>query len=605
MDSAASCALADFVCHIAAQLATSPLLVGYGEWLTAHTAAMQQLHLSSCLQQDVVAVWRECVCEPLALLRPAQPMIVLIDAIDVSDFHAPESTDSLSSFLNKYTALLPSWLRLVVGVRTDAVERHLTAVSSRRLSLDDVHVDERVWRDCHSYVQWRVHSSPGRLRECLSAINRSSTPGDDEPIHHFATHLVSVSGGSMLYIRLTLDLIECGALHLKSQSYSALPVSLAEVYMLMFNLRHTTLSTYERVSSIYAVLIASVRPLTLHTVWSICNASRSDEPMDWTEFVDRYTHIRDMLVDNGDNGVTIVYPSLRDWLTRRQDGTSTKFLADIRLANVFTNCLCHWMNCSTGHLLIALWMSRRADPLSTDELFELGHHLLKAHPFRHVRSSGRDTPNQTAVDAPMSASLMTSTFSGMSIVATVPPPTTATGRDCQLHWIQQAAGALLPTALCSQRNLAAPNTKVCTKYVYIAMYVQVSRLLLLAGADAQASIATTTGGVQPLLCAASARGAADLCSLLIEFAPDAIDRRDSVNGRTPLMFAARSGHLDVVQILHQHSADVRECAVHAHAHPHPISVDVARCRRLHSATTRRRRRSHECGVVPVTVCMAE
>lgn len=173
-------------------------------------------------------------------------------------------------------------------------------------------------------------------------------------------------------------------------------------------------------------------------------------------------------------------------------------------------------NCRQGHMLLALWLSRRGG-LRADEMLELGHHLLKAHPYKHLRPM---------VDSVASSGLIT-------------PPAVAgvSGRDCQLVWIQQSAKDL-PRALCSDRNVAFPNTKV-------------SRLLLLAGASPDAAL----DDGQPLLCRAAAAGQGDFCALLIEFDAD-VDIVEPSKSRSPLMLAAAAGHLDVVQILHQHGASV-------------------------------------------------
>jgi len=44
-----------------------------------------------------------------------------------------------------------------------------------------------------------------------------------------ASHVATLSAGSMLYARLVLDLIEHGPLVLKGSSYRVVPVNLAEV----------------------------------------------------------------------------------------------------------------------------------------------------------------------------------------------------------------------------------------------------------------------------------------------------------------------------------------------------------------------------------------
>lgn len=74
------------------------------------------------------------------------------------------------------------------------------------------------------------------------------------------------------------------------------------------------------------------------------------------------------LVKRLDNTYMFFHPSFREWLIRRDEGESTKFLCDLRL----------------GHAAIAYRLSRLQAPLDGDKALELGHHILKAHVYRSV-----------------------------------------------------------------------------------------------------------------------------------------------------------------------------------------------------------------------------
>lgn len=74
------------------------------------------------------------------------------------------------------------------------------------------------------------------------------------------------------------------------------------------------------------------------------------------------------LVKRLDNTYMFFHPSFREWLMRRDEGESTKFLCDLRL----------------GHAAIAYRLSRLQAPLDGDKALELGHHILKAHVYRGV-----------------------------------------------------------------------------------------------------------------------------------------------------------------------------------------------------------------------------
>lgn len=99
------------------------------------------------------------------------------------------------------------------------------------------------------------------------------------------------------------------------------------------------------------------------------------------------------LVKRLDNTYMFFHPSFREWLMRRDDGESTKFLCDLRL----------------GHAAIAFRLSRLQAPLDGEKALELGHHILKAHVYRGV------TPNWPSRDLQVSLTVVRSTIENLFI----------------------------------------------------------------------------------------------------------------------------------------------------------------------------------------------
>lgn len=64
----------------------------------------------------------------------------------------------------------------------------------------------------------------------------------------FFFYLQGLARGSFLFVKLTLDLVERGSLVAKSASFKVLPVTLAQIYLLHFNLRFPTVSSFQTVS---------------------------------------------------------------------------------------------------------------------------------------------------------------------------------------------------------------------------------------------------------------------------------------------------------------------------------------------------------------------
>ena len=133
----------------------------------------------------------------------------------------------------------------------------------------------------------------------------------------------------------------------------------------------------------------------------------------------RFSNLTSFLVRRADDTVMFIHPTFREWLYKRRDSESQKFVCDPR----------------NGHAAIALRMSRIEAPLNPDRTLDLGHHILKAHLYKSIVSS--------------------------SSTSSIPP------RDLQAIWVALSTEDL-SLALGSVRNVASPNTKV-------------SRLLLLAG----------------------------------------------------------------------------------------------------------------------------
>ncbi len=133
-------------------------------------------------------------------------------------------------------------------------------------------------------MDYRLNSSNVlRHQVCVT----SGLPENADPIGHFAQHLVTVAKGNLLYIRLTLDLLERGQLRLKSANYSVLPVSLPEVFLLMFNLKFASILAFEKVLPVLSVMLAALRPLTAKQLFEILNSGKTEDYLTWEDFCDR------------------------------------------------------------------------------------------------------------------------------------------------------------------------------------------------------------------------------------------------------------------------------------------------------------------------------
>jgi ankyrin repeat protein len=512
-DNSVTCLVGDWVHSLAAQLAQAPALAAYHELLSTDHSLRTRLSLPQCTTDPHTAL-TQGVLGPLAILRQAgkisgENCIVLIDGLCNSQFHRPDYGDTLAAFVARHLESFPTWLKLVVTVRSDKAEtvKDLPFLTLRM----DGESDERPRQDLSEFVFKRISSSESLLANITPASGRPVGEGPQARLKSFQKHLADAAKGCFLFVKLTLDLIERGHLVLKSSSFNLLPLSLSEVFLLEFNLKFPSLQSFRQVSDILSVALAALQPLTMVDIHQTVSALSVGPAPSWTQFLESFRALEGYLVARRDQSVMFFHPLFREWLIRRGEAEPDKFVCDPR----------------TGHAALALRISRQGAPVDGERTLELTHHLLKAHLYRHS-------------------------------TAAVP------SRDLQSQWIGLATEEV-SEALGHPSNLAIPNMKVSrllllsgaspdfiTPILGKAPLLCVSAhhghtdmvsLLLEFGADIAA---TNKQGVPALGLAAAAGRLETVCRLVESGAM--VSQRDAA-GACPLVLAARAGHLACLEQL--------------------------------------------------------
>ncbi|XP_043518370.1 protein TANC2 isoform X2 [Frieseomelitta varia] len=516
-DNNSTCLVPDLIHSLAAQLCQAPQLISYREYLLSEPHIQGSLSQRECTVDPDLALSRGII-EPLSTLKktnrlPDINMVILIDAVCEAEYHRPDRGDTIASFLTRHAPNFPSWLKIVCTVRTHLLEC-AKQLPYTRVSLDRAPNDNtcnNVTRDLSDYIGYRLAQSPAIQTNVTASVNGKAESSCSANQMRFASHLLALARGSFLFAKLTLDLIESGHLVAKSASYKVLPVSLAQIFQLHFNLRFPTTTSFDKVQPLLAVCLAALYPLTLPEIFYSVNSLNTNHFVSWEDFLQRFKMLSGFLVKRLDNTYMFFHPSFREWLIRRDEGESTKFLCDLRL----------------GHAAIAYRLSRLQAPLDGDKALELGHHILKAHVYRSV--------------APCWPS-----------------------RDLQAIWLASSTECV-SSALCTLRNIYSPNVKVSrllllagaspnhvTEYLgnapALCMYahegsVEMVSLLLEFGADVEL---TNSQGYTALSLAA-ARGHCDVVRRLA--AAGASLGHTDMAGQCPLVHAARYGRLSVVGYL--------------------------------------------------------
>ncbi|XP_020801973.1 protein TANC2 isoform X4 [Drosophila serrata] len=513
-DANLTCQVPDFVHSLAAQLCQAPQLTAYRDYLLSEPHLQDILSVRECIA-DAERVMKLAILEPLAQLHragkiPAKVAVILVDALCEAEYHRPDHGHTIASFLAQLTPHFPAWLKLVATVRTQMLEL-VKAPSYTQVTLDSWASSQALQQDMLDYIGARLADSP-EIRMNIGGGGQNSQAGS-QPQAKFVSHLQSLSRGSMLYTKLILDLIGRGQLVIKSSSYKVLPVSLAQIFLLHFNLRFPTARSFEQAAPILNVCLAALYPLTLDEIYYSMEAlGHGREALSWPDFMQRFKLLDGFLIKRLDNTYMFFHSSLREWLMRRDEGESSKFLCDARL----------------GHAAIAFRLSRLQAPLSPQLTLELGHHMLKAHLYGGITQ------------------------------ALLSP------RDLQSYWLAGAADNI-SSSLGALRNVYSPNLKVSrlvllagaspnhrTDYMGGAPILCIAAhegilpmvsLLLEFGADVGL---TNSQGCTPLILAAM-RGHCDVVRPLVA-AGSSLGQLD-ITQRCALVHAARMGHLSVVKYL--------------------------------------------------------
>ncbi|XP_050348553.1 protein TANC2 isoform X1 [Nymphalis io] len=508
-DNNSTCLVGEFVHSLAAQLCQAPRLQAYREYLLSEPHLLACLSLKECIADPDLAFLRGII-EPLIILRKngsidSTNSIILVDGLCEAEYHRPDHGYTIASFLTRHVPEMPSWLKIVATIRTQFLE--LTKqLPYTRLGLDE---SDNVHKDLLEYFNARVQAAP------IIETNIKSSTGKTEGVHNsvmkFAQYVLHLSQGSFLFLKLILDLLERSHIVVKSTNYKVVPISLAQIFLLQFNLRFPTVQSFEKVTHILSVCLAALYPLTLVEIYYSVNSLLVDTFLPWEEFCHRFESLSDFLVKRIDNTYMFFHPSFREWLIRRDDNESSKFLCDLR----------------AGHCGIAFRLSRVQAPLDPEKSMELGHHILKAHMYRNMG------PAQLGL-CPRDLQAMMVASSSANVGEAV-----ANLRNIYTPNVKVSRLMLLAGGSPNQITDCLGNAPLLCMYAYQGIISMVG-LLIEFGADLEM---TNSQGCSALSLACQ-RGHTDVARMLIASGAS-LSHTDTAE-QTPLVHAAKNGHRDTV-----------------------------------------------------------
>ncbi|CAD5222211.1 unnamed protein product [Bursaphelenchus xylophilus] len=482
-----TCGIPEFIQNLASYLRANPAMKDYNDLIEENDDLLQLLEgENEALKLSPIKLFTKLIVEPLNLVdkldsKPDTAMIV-VDAIDEAEFHRNENGESISWLIRECHHLLPPWIRWILTASTENIP--FAGAEARSLWIDDMELDERVARDMRLLVDYRLTTNPQLEKRICE--QRPQSP--NQVLCDFVDEIVQRAKGNALFIILLMDIIENDLIQMRNTTLSLLPQDLNQLYLLYFNCIFTSLQQFHAASTVMSVILASLRPLTFERLLKIMNSGNANYGLSPKELENRLYLLSPFVCKLSTGAYVQCHNSLREWLLHGSNHTD--YLINVRY----------------GHLLHGLYYTRKGDS-TPEDLFELGHHLLKANPHKYM-------PPDMAPEMP-------------------------TGRDAQVLWIQRCAGTKVQSALLYQRNVFYPNNKV-------------TRLLLMAGA--QTNIFWHENQ-EPLLCSYARSGNLILLQLLIHYGVE-VNCCSRSTGMSPLMHAVRENHKEAVKLLLEAGVDI-------------------------------------------------
>ncbi|XP_035378908.1 ankyrin repeat domain-containing protein 50 [Electrophorus electricus] len=344
-----------FVLALVEQLRESPLLPpSYSHMLASPSlaATLEPLHC----QRDPDDTFKRAVLEPLlSLASPAQSVCIVIDSLDsgcsglvgVGTGMTPGSvtnqSSSIAELLLRHLQLLPSWILLVCSARRQNKAVCKMFSGFRKLCLDDLRKPVAV-RDVQHYILRRLDQE--------GALRRQLTPDTADMLN--LLHIKS--GGCFLFLERVLDGVARGMVGLRE--IRDIPGTLNGLYLWLCQ-RLFPRRLFVHVRPLLNTLLASPQALTPEQLYTA--ARTRDLCLTREDFQSKMHALAPLLVDGPVGTKLLFHGSFAEWLTDVKYCTQ-KFLCSVM----------------DGHLSLAMCLSLRSESLGTEEVCQLGHHLLNS-----------------------------------------------------------------------------------------------------------------------------------------------------------------------------------------------------------------------------------
>jgi hypothetical protein len=107
-------------------------------------------------------------------------------------------------------------------------------------------------------------------------------------------------------------------------------MNISEVFLLHFNIKFPGIRSFEKVSPILGVCLATLYPLKKEEIFEAINSGFTQRYISWEDFCHRLEVLSRFIHERKDKTYMFFHPAFREWLIRRDDSDNPKFLCDLR-----------------------------------------------------------------------------------------------------------------------------------------------------------------------------------------------------------------------------------------------------------------------------------
>jgi TIR domain/AAA ATPase domain len=316
-----------FVRSIAAQLATQ---------LASYRAALEAIDPVIEREPDPGTLFRRLIVDPLCAETAADPVLIVIDALDESVGYAGRH---IAKLIAERLSDLPRWVRVVASSRENPEILDLFS-SYHPQPIRGAH--ENNLRDATLYVDGRLSNA---------------TLAPDVDPNAVREAVLSRSKGNFLYLCHTLDALCAG--RIDPRVPEAFPDGLIGVYYSFFERVFQDSASFDRVRPLLDVVVASREPLTAYQIGGCVNLHAFDVEQRLQQVID--------LIPERDGRYQAFHKSLTDWLLGVA-GQSRRFR----------------VNRDNGYQLLASWSWQEYERSADD----MSDHAVR-HGLYYVQQAGR------------------------------------------------------------------------------------------------------------------------------------------------------------------------------------------------------------------------